>query len=97
MISIVADVIRWLFNILSFMVLARVLLSWLPNLRHSGIASFIYAFTEPILSPVRRLIDRSPLGGPGMMLDFSPIITLFLIQGMASFLINMLRAVSVVM
>ena len=35
--------------------------------------------TEPILGPVRHWMDKSPIGG-GMMLDFSPVIALFLMQ-----------------
>jgi len=90
MIPILADAIRWLFNILYGMLLIRVLLTWMPMFRSGGIVSFIFAFTEPFLSPIRRLIDRSPLGGPGMMLDFSPIVAFFLLGLIRSFLLNLL-------
>jgi uncharacterized protein YggT (Ycf19 family) len=32
------------------------------------------------MSPVRKLLYKSPLGGPGMMLDFSPVIVILLIN-----------------
>ena len=93
MIPIIIDAVRWLFNILYVMLLIRVVLTWMPMVRTGRIIAFIFAFTEPMLSPVRKLIDRSPLGGPGMMLDFSPIITFFLLRLGQSFLINLLISI----
>jgi len=94
MIFIIMDAVRWLFNILIALVFIRVVLSWLPMMRHGSIVSFVFAFTEPMLAPVRRLIDRSPLGGPGMMLDFSPIITLFVLWLLQSFFTNLLWSIT---
>jgi len=90
MIIIIINAMRGLFEILTIMLFIRVILSWLPMIRHGRIVAFLFEFTEPMLLPVRRLVDRSPLGGPGMMLDFSPIITIFLLRLMQSFVINML-------
>lgn len=42
--------------------------------------------TEPLMAPIRKLLYKSPLGGPGMMLDISPIIVLFIIQGVYAML-----------
>ena len=91
MIPILADVVTWLFNILFGLLLIRVVLSWMPMFGGGGIVGFIFAFTEPFLSPVRKLIDRSPLGGPGMMLDFSPIVTFFLLRFLQSFFLGLIR------
>ena len=79
---LVLDKIIVLFEILIF---ARVILSWLPLDHNSSLVHFIYAVTEPILSPVRAMIQRSIFGGRGQMLDFSPFFVylfLTLIQGM---------------
>ena len=95
MIPIIIRAVDMLFHILTFMVIARVIVSWLPMIRHGRVVAFLFAFTEPMLAPVRRLVDRSPLGGPGMMLDFSPIITLFLLALLRSFIRNMLWMVAV--
>ena len=92
MIPVIADAVGWLFNILFVMLFIRVILSWMPMARGGRVVGFIFAFTEPILAPVRRLIDRSPLGGPGMMLDFSPIITFFLLRLAQSFVVNLLNS-----
>lgn len=66
---------------LELMILARCILSWLPINMNNPVASFIYRITEPMLAPIKRMLYKSPLGGPGMMLDISPIIVLFIIDG----------------
>lgn len=67
-------------QVLSMAILARVLLSWVPSLQQSRLGRFIYEITEPILSPIRRLIP--PLG----MLDLSPFIAMVVIQVLAQLL-----------
>ena len=69
-----------------FLVLiGRVVLSWFPITPGSGMASafsIIYAITEPVLGPIRRVIP--PIGMGGMGLDLSPIIVfmgVILLQG----------------
>ncbi len=57
---------------------ARIILSWFPISPGSGLASAfsaLYAITEPVLGPVRRLLP--PIGMGGMGLDLSPIIVTF--------------------
>ena len=59
---------------------ARIILSWFPVEPGSGMASvyqFLYALTEPVLGPIRRIIP--PLGAGGMGIDLSPIIVFFAI------------------
>jgi len=56
----------------------RVILSWFPiapGTAMASIFSFLYAITEPVLGPIRRLIP--PIGMGGMGLDLSPIIVFF--------------------
>ena len=76
-------------NILYFLLLARVLLSWIPMRPDSKISQFFYVLTEPLLGPIRSLINKSPLGG-GMMVDFSPVIVLFIIQILRSIIIRLI-------
>ena len=53
----------------SYVLLARIILSWIPNLNRSNpIVRFLYQITEPVLEPVRRAIP--PLG----TIDISPIV-----------------------
>ncbi len=77
--NILAEAVGVFFNILSFAILVRCILSWLPLDRNNFFVKLVYSLTEPILGPVRRLIDKSPLGG-GMMIDFSPVIALFILN-----------------
>jgi YggT family protein len=56
----------------------RVILSWFPIAPGTAMASvfsLLYAVTEPILGPIRRVIP--PMGVGGMGLDLSPIIVFF--------------------
>ena len=92
--SIVIDAVRWLFNILIGLIFVRVFLSWMPMAR-GRVVAFVFSASEPMLMPVRRLVDRSPLGGPGLMLDFSPIITIVILMLMRTFIINMIVSVVV--
>lgn len=64
-----------LLNLYNFLILARVLMSWIPNLDpYNPIAQFLIQVTDPVLEPARRLIP--PLG----MMDISPIVVLIALQ-----------------
>ena len=67
------------FEVIYFLILIRIVLSWLPSIRNTAVGGIIYSLTEPILGPVREMIDRSPIGG-GMMLDFSAVVALFIMK-----------------
>ncbi len=64
-----------------FLVLiGRVVLSWFPISPGSGMASVfsvVYAITEPVLGPIRRIIP--PIGMGGMGLDLSPIVVFLVV------------------
>ena len=75
-----------------FLILIRIILSWLPAVRNTGLGAIIYQLTEPILGPIRSMIDASPIGG-GMMLDFSPVIALFVMKIVCSIIKAIILAV----
>ena len=83
--------INTLSTVLFVLLLARILMSWLPMFHGSRIAELLFVLTEPILGPIRRLIMRSPLGGPGMMIDFSPIIAFVLLRLASNVAIALIR------
>lgn len=61
--------IYWVLQIFQLILLARVLMSWFPNLDYSNpIVRFLYDVTEPILKPVRDLLPQTG------MVDFSPLV-----------------------
>lgn len=90
--AILVTAVRIFGDVLSFAILIRCILSWLPINRNNFFYNIIYSLTEPIMAPIRRLIDRSPLGG-GMMIDFSPVIAYFLIYVAEAVLISLIYAI----
>ena len=77
--SVLYQAVDMFFYILYLLIFVRIIISWLPIGRDNSLVSLIYTFTDPILGPIRSMIEKSPLGG-GMMLDFSPIIALFVMN-----------------
>lgn len=63
-----------LFTLYSFMILARVLLTWMPVRPGNPIVQLIIEATDPLLKPLRSVIP--PIG----MLDITPIVALILLQ-----------------
>lgn len=90
--AILVLALRIFYEILSFAILLRCILSWLPLNRNNFFVRIVYSLTEPILAPVRRLIDKSPLGG-GMMIDFSPVIAYFLLYFVYVILIRLIMGI----
>ncbi len=68
-----------LFRVMNFLILIRVIISWLPVGKGNPFIYFISQVTEPVLAPIRRIIQNSSMGG-NMMIDFSPIILILLIN-----------------
>lgn len=60
-----------LFDIIELLILARIIISYIPNLKGSQITEVIYQLTEPILHPVRELLYK--IGLNKGMIDFAPI------------------------
>ena len=72
--SSIFGIIILLLQLYSYVLLARVLLSWIPNIDRSNptvdsIIRFIYDITEPILRPIRDMLPATNMG-----IDFSPLI-----------------------
>ena len=63
-------------QIYQFIVIARVLLSYFPNVDYSNpLVRFLYDVTEPVLLPIRQFLrEQFPDSGA---LDFSPIVLIF--------------------
>jgi len=80
--------ISYFFRVLQLLILARVLLSWFPNVdRYSPGVKFIYSATEPIMGPVRDFMSRHINTG---MIDFSPIVVLLLLNMVQNFIFRLL-------
>lgn len=79
--KIAGDVLWWVLLAYLIAVFARVIIGWLP-VKWPGILRpvvvFIYDITEPLLSPLRRVIPIVPLSG-GVGLDLSPTVLIIVI------------------
>ncbi len=73
-----------LFNLYSFLILARVLLSWINVSPGSPIVTFIVEATDPVLKPLRNAIP--PIG----MMDISPIAALILLQILETIVLSLI-------
>ena len=74
-------IIAWVIQAYVIIIFARVILSWFPITPGTPVASVarvLYALTEPVLGPIRRVLPPMRLGGMG--LDLSPIIVLIGLQ-----------------
>ena len=83
---------RWLIRLIgllvqlySFLLLVRVLLTWVRIAPRHPLVRFLWAMTEPLLAPIRRRLP--PFGG----LDFSPIVAVLLLALLQSLLVALIR------
>jgi YggT family protein len=91
MTATLVSTINTIFTVLYILLFIRILLSWIPIGRGSRVVEMLFAITEPILAPIRGLVARSPLGGPGMFIDFSPIIAFVLLRIANELLVALVR------
>jgi YggT family protein len=68
------NIVHFIFWALQLLVLARVIISWVPVNRYHPAVRFIHDTTEPMLRPFRAMIKV----GPGAV-DFSPLILLLVL------------------
>lgn len=76
-----------LFTVLPLLIFARVLLAWFPQYRYTQFGEIVFSLTEPILGPIR---SRLPNAG---MLDFSPMIAIFVLVALQVIIEQIIRAI----
>lgn len=72
--GLVIYVLSWAVQIYLYMIIAYILMSWIPSLKQSAFGQFLGTLVEPYLSIFRKIIP--PIG----MIDLSPIIAIFALQ-----------------
>jgi YggT family protein len=88
--AILADIVSWVIFIYQFLILIRVLLSWLytdprrPPIDHPLI-QILTRVTDPVLKPLRRYIP--PIGGT---IDISPVVALLILEVVRQILVRIL-------
>ena len=83
--SATAQILDVVLTILYWMIIIRVVASWLGADPYNPIVNFLQRLTEPILAPIRRIVP--PLG---MGLDLSPILAILALMFIKAFLIKSL-------
>ncbi len=77
----ILQIISLLLQLFELALLARIILSWFPNVdRSNTIIQFLFDITEPVLKPIREMLP------PGGMFDFSPLIVFVIIQVLSTIL-----------
>ncbi len=72
--DLVISFLNLLFTVLSFAIIARAFISWVPVDPYNPAVRFLDQITEPIIGPLRRVIP--PIGGA---IDITPIVALVLL------------------
>lgn len=73
-------------QILTWAIIARALMSWLPIDPSSPLYQLLYRVTEPIIDPIRRVLP--PMG----FIDLSPLAAILLLWVMQSLVVNLTAA-----
>ncbi len=66
--------LSWLLDIYMWIIIVAALISWVSPNPYNPIVQFLRRITEPVLRPVRRLLDRWQTG-----VDFSPVVVILII------------------
>ena len=71
--EILAAIIRYLCELLSLIIIARVIVSWFSPRPTNRLAIILYQLTEPFLAPLRRIVPRAG------MFDFTPLVAILIL------------------
>ncbi len=79
--SAFARIIHGALTIYMMIVFFRVILSWIRIPALDQLAAVFYHLTEPVMRPIRKFVPPNKMGG----MDIAPIIVIFLIMFVDSF------------
>ena len=82
-----ASIVDIVLSIFYWLILIRALISWVNPDPYNMIVRFLYRATEPILTPIRRML-------PPMGIDLSPIIAFLIIIFLKGFIVATLLDMS---
>lgn len=64
----------------NLVLLARVLLTWFPNIdTRNPLVQFVFSVTEPVLRPIRQVLPQTG------MIDFSPLVVFLILSVLLQF------------
>ena len=82
---VIGTTIRVIVYVLQFLMLGRAIFSWLPLSEDNPIETFLYTVTEPVIAPVRAVIEYFGWF-EGLPIDMSFFITFLLLSVLQIFL-----------
>jgi YggT family protein len=83
MLVVLANAIGLFSQVLTFIILVHVILSYFMDPYHP-VRAFVDRLVDPLLAPIRRVVP------PIAMMDFSPVILIILVQLISGVLANLL-------
>lgn len=83
--QLIIIVFKWILSLLEMLLFVRAILSWFPINRSGILNQFLEYTTEPILTPIRSLLNRIP-ALRSFPIDFSYLAAFLLIQILNSLL-----------
>lgn len=78
-IYILSHFVDVLLTVIYFAIFIRVILSWLPLDEDGPFVSFVYLITDPIILPIRSMLERTGLF-QNSPIDFSTLIAMILVM-----------------
>ena len=88
-VSALAGILDFLLTAYTWVIIGRVIISWLNADTYNPIVRFLYEVTEPLLGRIRRVLPLS-MGG----IDFSPMVLIVAIMFLQSFLVPTLKHIA---
>ena len=81
-INIIKNIALAILNVLDIALLASAVLSWINPMADGPLASFLYAVTEPVILPFRKLIEKKNwfVGFPIDMAFLFTVFTVLILQ-----------------
>jgi len=83
--GIITTAIYCLIEVIQWAIFIRVFLSWFPIPRDNAFSRILFQITEPVLAPIRAIIEKSAIGH-NTMIDFSPIVAFLILSLISSML-----------
>lgn len=84
-----AKILDMALNFFMWVIIIRALITWVNPDPYNPIVQFLTRVTEPVLSPIRRLLPTYRIG-----LDLSPFIAILIIYFMRDFLVRTLMEIA---
>lgn len=81
-VNLIKNIALAILSVLDFAMLGRAILSWIDPMGDGPLASFLYAVTEPIILPFRKLFDKLNwfVGSPLDMAFLFAMVTIMILQ-----------------